>query len=249
MPMPLDALGDAPDGLDEFRISSAREIAELLRRLCDGSHWLDLNARDGSVAVATVWAIGAERGVLGLSVQPDDPAMQAMMESQDGVAVGYLDNVKLQFNLHNLVLVRGERASVLSCNYPREMLRLQRRSAYRVRPPLRDAPVARVRHTDIAEMHLTLRVLDISIGGCALFLPSDVPPMQVGGVINRVEFRLDADTRFNVDLRLQYVTSLNGDANGVRIGCEFVRTDADALLALQRYIDQTQKRGKLTAIN
>lgn len=247
--MPLDALGGAPEGLDEFRVSSAREIAELLRRLCDGSHPLNLNARDGSVADATVWTIGAERGVLGLSVQADDPAVQTMMESQDGVAVGYLDNVKLQFDLHNLVLVRGERASVLRCNYPREMLRLQRRNAFRVRPPLRGVPVARVRHTDIAEMHLTLRVLDVSISGCALFLPNDVPPMQVGGVINQVELELDADTRFCVDLRLQHVTSLNGDANGVRIGCEFVRTDVHAMRALQRFIDQTQKRGKLLAIH
>ena len=114
---------------------------------------------------------------------------------------------------------------------------------------MRTAPVARLRHTDIAEMQLALRLMDVSIGGCALFLPADVPPMQVGGVMNQAEIELDADTRFHVNLRLQHVTSLNADASGVRLGCEFVRVDPTALRALQRFIDQTQKRGKLLALD
>ena len=249
MPMPLDALGALPGGLDEFRLTSPREIAAMLRQLCDGSVQLNLNASDGSVVSATVWTMDAERGDIGFNVDPDDPALHALMESDECVVVGYLDSVKLQFDVSNLVLVRGARASVLSCNYPREMFRFQRRNAYRVRPLLRSMPVARVRHTDIAEMQLSLRVLDVSIGGCALFLPDDVPPMQVGGVINQVQIDLDADTRFHVNLRLQHVTSLNNDSHGVRLGCEFVRADSNALRALQRFIDLTQKRGKLLSIN
>ena len=44
------------------------------------------------------------------------------------------------------------------------------------------------------------------------------------------------------------VTSLGADAKGVRLGCEFVRADPFALRSLQRYIDQTQKRGKLLSL-
>ena len=246
--MPLDALGAAPGGLDEFRITSPREIAAMLRQLCDASVQLNLNASDGSVVSGTVWTSDAERGAIGFSVDPSDPALNALLECDDVVVVGYLDSVKLQFDAGNLVLVHGARASVLSCSYPREMFRFQRRGAYRVRPLLRAVPVARVRHTDIAEMQLALRVLDVSIGGCALFLPDDVPPMQIGGVMNQVQVDLDADTRFHVNLRLQHVTSLNNDSRGVRLGCEFVRADATALRALQRFIDLTQKRGKLLSL-
>ena len=53
------------------------------------------------------------------------------------------------------------------------------------------------------------------------------------------------DTRFNVDLRLQHVTSLGSESRGVRLGCEFVNADAGALRALQRYIDLTQKRSRM----
>ena len=249
MPLPLEALSAAPGGLDPFRITAPREIAAILRQLCDGSVQLDLNASDGSVVRATVWTMDAQRGSLGFNVDPTDPALHALIECRDVVvAVGYLDSVKLQFDLHNPVLVHSKTASVLNCAYPRELFRLQRRNAYRVRPLMRSTPVARLRHTDIAEMQLALRVLDVSIGGCALFLPDDVPPMQPGGVMNQVELDLDADTRFHVNLRLQHVTSLNSDARGVRLGCEFARADSTALRALQRFIDTTQKRSKLLAL-
>jgi c-di-GMP-binding flagellar brake protein YcgR len=246
--MPLDALGATPGALDDFRITAPREIAAMLRQLADGNVELYLNAANGSVVHATIWTLDADRGSLGLNVDADDLALQAMLESQEVVVVGYLDSVKLQFDAHNLVLVRGERSSVLNCALPRELFRFQRRSAYRVRPVLRSSPMARVRHTEIAEMQLALRVLDVSIGGCALFLPDDVPPMQPGVVLNQVQIELDADTRFHVNLRLQHVTSLNSDSRGVRLGCEFVRADSNALRSLQRFIDQTQKRGRLLSI-
>lgn len=249
MPMPLDALGAGPGGLDEFRVIAPREIAAMLKQLCDGSLQLNLNASNGSVVSATVWTQDASRGSLGFNVDPTDPALGALLESQEVVVVGYLDSVKLQFDAYNLVLVHGLHTSVLNCAFPRELFRFQRRNAFRVRPLLRGSPLARVRHSEIADMQLALRVLDVSIGGCALFLPDDVPPMQPGSLLNHVQIDLDADTRFYVNLRLQHVTSLNADARGVRLGCEFVRADSTSLRALQQFIDHTQKRGKLLSLN
>jgi len=248
LPMPLDALGAGPSGLDEFRINAPREIVAMLRQLMDGNVTVYLNTIDGTVLHATIWTMDTERGTLGFSIDADDTALPALQQAQEVVVVGYLDNVKLQFDMQDLVLVRGPRASVLSGAMPRELFRFQRRAAYRVRPVNR-GPTAKLRHTDIAEMQLTLRVLDVSLGGCALLLPLDVPPMQLGGVMNQVQIDLDADTRFLVNLRLQHVTSLSADAPGVRLGCEFVRADAGALRALQRFIDLTQKRGRLLSLN
>jgi c-di-GMP-binding flagellar brake protein YcgR len=247
MPMPLDALG-AANGLGEFRVDSPREVTALLRQLCDGNITLNLNASDGSVVSATLWAFDTERGSLGFNVDPTDSGLPPLLECEEVVVVGYLDSVKVQFDVQDLVLVRGMRGDILNCRAPREVFRFQRRNTYRVKPLLRNSPVARLRHSMIAEMQLALRVLDISIGGCALFLPEDVPPLQPGGLLNQVEIELDADTRFRVDLRLQHVTSLGADAKGVRLGCEFMRADPSALRSLQRYIDVTQKRGKLLSL-
>jgi flagellar brake protein len=249
LPMPLGTLDAGPGGLDDFRITTPREIGLMLKQLVDTNVQLNLNASDGSVVSATLWSADLVRGVIGFNVNGDDPALDALVECQEAVIVGYLDSVKLQFDASNLVLVRGARSCVLNCGWPREMFRFQRRGAYRVRPLLRSSPMARFNHAEAGDLELALRVLDVSIGGCALFLPNDMPPVQPGVVLAQVQFELDDDTLFFVDLRLQHVTSINAEAKGVRLGCEFVRADGAVLRTLQRFIDQTQKRGKLLALS
>lgn len=245
--MQLDAVAAAHGGLAEFQITSQPELVKTLKSLADGNVLINLNGSDGASYTTTLWAIDAARGVLSFSADADSNQVQALVEAEDAVAVAYLDSIKLQFDVSGLVLVRGGKSSALNCAFPRVVYRFQRRSGYRVRPLLRSTPVVRVRHPMIPDMGLTLRVLDVSIGGCALFLPDDVPPLQPGVVLNGVQIELDMDTRVSTSLRLQHVTSLNHDAKGVRLGCEIVDPSADVLRALQRYIDQTQKRQRALA--
>ena len=247
-PAPLDGMRQG-DGLDEFRVSSPREIQGLLKQLLDGSVLLNLNASDGSVFTSAIWTLDSSRGTVGFNADPNDPAMQALLECEEVVVVGYLDSVKLQFDVHDLVLVHGNKASVLSCPAPREMYRFQRRNAFRVRPLMRSSPVARLRHPDMPEMEFALRVIDVSIGGCGLFLPEDVPTMNAGVLLQDVRIELDTDTKLEVSMCLQHVTSINAEARGVRLGFEFKRVGGDSLRSLQRFIDLTQKRGKLMALN
>jgi len=247
-PAPLEGMS-ADDGLAEFRVTSAREIQLLLKQLLDGSVLLNLNASDGSVFTSALWTMDSGRGTIGFNADPNDPAMRALLDCDEVVVVGYLDSVKLQFDVRDLVLVHGSRASVLSCPAPREMFRFQRRNAFRVRPLMRSAPLARMRHPDMAEFEFALRVIDVSIGGCSLFLPADVPAMNTGTLIQDVRIELDTDTRLEVSMTLQHITVINAEARGVRLGFEFKRVGGDSLRALQRFIDLTQKRGKLMALN
>jgi c-di-GMP-binding flagellar brake protein YcgR len=246
-PAPLDGMSGT-ESLDEFRVFTPRDVGTLLKQLLDGSVLLNLNGSDGRVFTTAIWTLDSSRGTIGFNADTNDPALQSILHSREVVVVGYLENVKVQFDIHNLVLVHGNRASVLSCPFPREMFRFQRRNAFRVRPLMRSAPVARVRHPDMTDTEFTLRIIDISIGGCALFLPADVPMMNAGVTVPGVRMELDDDTRLDVALRLQHVTSLNSEARGLRLGFEFVRPGGDTLRTLQRFIDLTQKRGKLMAI-
>lgn len=247
--MPLDSLAAAHGGLDDFRISAPREIAAMLKQFQDGNVLLNLNGSNGAMLSTTLWSVDPSRGQLSFSADAGAPVTQRLIESEEAVAVGYLDSIKVQFDVQGLVLVRGLSGSAISARFPRELFRFQRRNAFRVRPLLRSSPLARVRHPAIAEMQLALRVIDVSIGGCALFLPDDVPPMQPGMVMNQVQIDLDADTRLHVNLRLQHVTSLNPESRGVKLGCEFVNPPAEVERSLQRFIDQTQKRRRLMSLD
>lgn len=249
LPMPLDALADKHGGLSDFLITSPVEIGAMLKRLADANVTLNLNAADGSAISVTLWAIDSARGVLSFAVQPHDAQLNAVIESEEAVAVGYLDSIKLQFDVNDLVLVHGSRSQALNCSFPREMYRFQRRNSFRVKPLVRTTPVALLRHPMIPDMKLNLRVLDVSIGGCALFLPDNVPPLDPGVLINGVQFDLDAETRVTAALRVQHVTAINPESKGVRLGCEMHGTASAALRSLQTYIDQTQKRRRLMVLD
>jgi c-di-GMP-binding flagellar brake protein YcgR len=249
LPMPLESLSAQHGGLDEFRISAPREILAMLKQFQDGNVLLNLNGSNGAMLSTTLWSLDPTRGQLSFSADAHAPVTQQLVECDEAVAVGYLDSIKVQFDVQGLVLVRGIGGSAISARLPRELFRFQRRNSFRVRPLLRSSPVARVRHPAIAEMQLALRVIDVSIGGCALFLPDDVPAMQPGMVMNQVQLDLDADTRVMANLRLQHVSVLNAEARGARLGCEFMQLGADGERTLQRFIDQTQKRRRLMSLD
>jgi c-di-GMP-binding flagellar brake protein YcgR len=247
-PAPLGSDG----GLDrwaEFRVTHPREMQTLLRALRDGNVPVHLSGPDGSSFTSSLWSLDGPQAPLGLSADEGHPQLQRLVDADEAVAVAYLDSVKLQFDLHGLVVVRGRGSCVLQADWPQELYRFQRRGAYRVRPGDRVSPQAHLRHPSIPDMALSLRVLDVSIGGCALLLPHDVPPLQPGVRLGAVRIELDADTRFDVMLTLHHVTAMQQSDRGVRLGCEWGPLAGAAERALQRWIDQTQKRRRLLTLD
>lgn len=249
LPMPLDSLARQNGGLDEFRISSPREIVQMLRQLQDGSVRLNFVADDGLSLPTMLWAVDSAGAMLSYNADARDPRTQRLLELEDAVVVGYLDSIKLQFDAGELVLVRGPAGAVLRGRIPPVLYRFQRRNSFRVRPLAGSSPVARLVHPALPERALTLRVLDVSIGGCALLLPHDVPAVEPGVRAEGVEFVLDADTGFVADLDLLHINSIGADSHGVRLGCRFVRLGAETERVLQRFIDQTQKRRRLMSLD
>lgn len=247
-PASLDALG-TPDRFAEFRVTDSIEIRALLKSLMDAGTLVNLSASDGSAYTTTLWTVDAQQRKISFSADMRAPNVERIVEAEDAVAVAYLDQVKLQFEVGDRVLVHGRQACVMQAAMPTELYRFQRRNAFRVRTLERSAPVARFRHPEIPEMTLALRVLDVSMGGCALYLPHDVPLMQPGGTINGCVVQLDADTDFRATLQVHHVSSMQGQSKGVRLGCELLNLNADAQRALQRYIDQTQKRRRMMAMD
>ena len=231
---------------DEFRVGNPTELHALLRQLVDGNVRIHLSAPGGNAYTTTVWAVDTHQRRLSLAADAMQPPVRALVDAGEATVVAYLDNVKLQFDLRNLLLVHGASASAIQAELPTVMYRFQRRESFRVRTPATAAPTATLQHPSIPERILALRVLDVSVGGCALALPPDVPPMAAGIQIADVRIELDGDTRFDATLTLQHVSSGMGSTQpGQRLGCAFTKLDGAAQRALQRYIDLTQKRQRL----
>jgi flagellar brake protein len=244
------ALG--PDGgtdpWADFRVADSSELLRLLKQLRDGSVPVTLSAPQGVTVGSQLWSVDAAQRQISFSADADSVHMQRLAQCDEAVAVAYLDSVKLQFDLVDLVLVHGKDSCALLAQLPGVLYRFQRRASYRVRTFERRAPQAQLRHPSMPDMRLALRIVDVSVGGCALVLPDDVPALQPGSRLAGVRIELDGDTGFDATLRLQHVSAMHGGGQGVRLGCEFIELDGQAQRALQRYIDHTQQRRRLLAL-
>jgi len=246
-PAALDT-SDDHDHWAPFRVPDADARVALLRQLRDGSVPLSVSSPCGASLRTTIWAMDTPQKRLNFSVEERNPQLQQLVQSDEAVAVAYLESVKLQFELCNLILVHGQRACTLQTDMPSDIYRFQRRGAFRVRAPQRHSPSARLRHPAIPEMELSLRLLDVSVGGCALWLPDDVPLLQAGTLLGEVQVELDAETRFSSGLSVQHVSAIGPGEHGVRLGCEWAALGGIAERILQRWIDQAQKRRRLLSL-
>lgn len=236
-----------PDPWGDFRVADTTEMLRLLKQLRDGSVPVNLSAPQGSPVTCQLWSLDPVHGQMSFSAEAGNVHMQRLASCNEAVAVAYLDSVKLQFDLVDLLLVHGAKACALRTRLPGVLYRFQRRSSFRVRTLERHAPKAQLRHPSMPEMRLSLRVVDVSVGGCALSLPGDVPALQPGSNLRGVRIELDSDTCFTATLRLQHVSAMQG-GGGMRLGCEMLELDGAAQRALQRYIDHTQQRRRLLAL-
>lgn len=246
-PAPLEGVGE--ESMADFRVTDAVEVRGILRSLMEQVVPLNLSASDGTAYTTTLWTVDPQAQRLTFTADTLMPAVHDVLEADECAAVAYLDRVKVQFDVADLVLVQGQRSSVLQARMPREVFRFQRRNTYRVRTLDRTSPTAFFRHPAIPDMSVALRVLDVSVGGCALLLPRNMPDLQPGATIPGVRLSLDAGTVVEARLLLHHVTSTGSEHGGVRLGCELVGMTPDAQRALQRYIDQTQKRRRLMALD
>jgi c-di-GMP-binding flagellar brake protein YcgR len=237
--------GDDPWG--PFRVSHPEERLMLLRQVRAGHQPVVLSGPDGSALSATLWAVDGARQCITFGADPGLPALDRLVEADEGVAVAYMDSIKLQWDLGGLVLVHGPHQVSLQSQLPASIYRFQRRASYRVRTPARHAPQVRLRHPALPDMALTLRVLDLSLGGCALWCPADVPALVPGTRLGEITVELDVLTRFTSAATLAHVSSLGPQDRGMRVGCEWDKLPALAGRALQRWIDVTQRRQRLMA--
>lgn len=236
-----------PDAWAAFRVDDGAEALRLLKQLRDSAATVHLSAPLGAALSTQLWSLDPVREQLNFCADELDPQFQRLALCDEVVAVAYLESVKLQFELQQMLLVRGPDSCVLRTAWPHPLYRFQRRAAYRVRTPERHAPKTLLRHPAIPDMQLTLRIVDVSTGGIALSLPEDVPALQPGVRLNGVRIELDADTSFVATLQLQHVSLLQPGASARRLGCTMLELNGAAQRALQRYIDRTQQRRRLLA--
>ncbi|MBT9494482.1 MAG: flagellar brake protein [Paucibacter sp.] len=218
----------------DFRVQAPIEVLALLRLLQAQATRISLTAPNGASLSCSLQDLDPERASLSFDAGPATEQIQALLSADEITAVAYLDQIRLQFELEDPVLING----LLRCTSPAVIYRFQRRQSFRVQSNLR-TPQVRLLHPVQSELSLSLRILDLSLGGLALLLPAEVAPFPPGCALESAQVMLGREVRFRTGLRLQNSRPV-GDKGNLQLGWTFTQLNAEATLYLQRYIDQTQ---------
>ena len=247
-PALLDGSGEGDDPLAEFRVTDPPVILGLLREIRDKAVQVSVVNSQGVGIASSVLSIDPDQGHISFTADDRNPNVQKLLRGNEAAAVCYIESVKLQFELHGLALVSGVEGSALQADIPPRLYRFQRRQGYRVKPLERGNPTVQFMHPNEPTRKMSLRVTDVSIGGCALLLPLNAPPIPGRTELQVVRADLDADTRFNCGMMIHHASplrDLDGQLTGHKLGCEWLRMDGYAQRALQRYIDLVQRRRRM----
>lgn len=237
-----------PADSGDFRIQAPGEILTLLRRLqSERSHLILSNAAGLSVQ-SSLCSVDAASGRLLLDLPTAGSPLPALLGAEELTAVAYLDQIRLQFEVEGLLLVQPDAPTensgqaVMQASLPLVLYRFQRRQAFRVRPNGR-TPQARFSLPTGSGELLSLRVLDLSLGGLALQLPAGQDAPEAGTLLTGVLVELDRHTRLTADLRLQHARPQDDGSH--QLGLLFEKLDPMATRDLQYYIEQVQKTARL----
>ena len=238
----------------DLLIRSALEVRFILRTVQEQRALLALHFSDNNEMLFTsVVQVDAERGDLVLDYPNNEPAVRRALAADSVVCTTTHDEVKVQFRCEALRKIRYNGRDELCCNIPDALLRVQRRSTFRIQTPQAD-PLKCVIALPPGNRPPTaeVTVLDISCGGIAVIDHHPMLAMDPGAVYDRCALELPGVGKVEFRMRVRDVNNYTL-RNGLvcrRAGCAFLDMPESTTAMVQRYIIQLERaqnaqRGRL----
>jgi len=238
-PLPLPE----PDGLnlEDYRIHDRREIAAVLRDIIKRRPLVRLGFGPEFI-ITSLLALDPETGDLLFDAAREEAANARIRAAQRLQFVAAVDSIKTQFETEGAenAVVTGTPA--LRTRLPASVLRLQRRSHFRVETP-RAAPL--VCSIPIPGGTVVQFVIgDLSVGGIAVLMGPDPGVFQPGAVFDNCSISLPEHDDIATGIEIRYLVATGHAAAGragFRFGCRFLNLAGTVESLLQRYINQLER--------
>lgn len=237
-----------PDEIERFKIEHPSEIERILRGIMEKRALVTAyseNNRD--FVVTTLVAIDPDRRAIYFGAGPD-PAIDQALATSDKVAFNTAhDQVRVLFTTPAIQQVTLGGEPVLKAEFPKELLRFQRREFYRLPTPMNN-PVKCV--IDLGDSLLETIVLDISIGGIGVLSYAQNAALEEGKVYHGCRLSLPESGNYLVSLRVRtlYEHTMKSGIVSRRAGCQFIDLAPSVETDIQRYIIRVERERRLNAL-
>ena len=225
--------------LERFSVDGPLAVKAILEDLVRGRALITLYAAHDHEEFVVSQILGWDASGIRFDFTTDEHRRQAILRGAGITVVAFLDSIKIQFDARALRLQPDARLPTLVCTVPTRVFRIQRRDAFRVRPPHR-SPVECVIRSVGAEERV-YRVMDMSPDGLALMVPATQPVPASGELWQHCRLEIPGYAPIPCDLLVRVVSeTLLGDGASARIGCEFHRPTPQTQRAVQIYVMDLQ---------
>lgn len=225
----------------EYAVTSPREIASLMRKICDA------NARM-LVAVPgqpTTWVTGlaCDGETLVVDRSPSSTHNDSILKGRQIAFETSLDNIRIFFESGQVREIEHAGLTAFVMDLPEELIRLQRREFYRVPTPVLEPVVVRIPLAKAIGLEsLSFSLADISCGGVGLLDNDDTLGASVGRTY--VHCRIDLPDigviTTGLQMRNAQTTKLQNNRTHRRLGCQFVDISRAHLAMVQRYVSKRE---------
>ncbi|MDR3213804.1 MAG: flagellar brake protein [Azoarcus sp.] len=251
-----DEHGDLPippvqgDDLEHYLLRGRSQVRRLLQELIDARALISVHLLPGGLSfLSTILTLSDDEEWIFLDASPNETIHRRTLEAERLLCVTQLNRIRIQFRLTHSADVPIEGRGALATPIPTEILRLQRRDAFRLQVPLshdlKCILPAQERKSGDTQSHkrtIEVPVIDISVGGLSVEIPASKAPPAVGDTINGCHLKLPGDlVGINLEVRNHGRRILGNGTETLRLGCGFVALPAQAANQIQRYIYQTER--------
>jgi len=242
------------DGLEEFLLRGRRQVIQLLQELISNHSLISIHLLPGGLSfLSTIVTLSDDEEWIFLDASPNETIHRRCLQAERLLCVTQLNKVRIQFRLINGMEVMLEGRTSLAALIPEEILRLQRRDAFRLQVPLSHGLkcIVPAQEGEHAPLHndekprkrgVEVSVIDISAGGLSLEIPFSKAAPIVGDQINGCHLKLPGKIiAFNLEIRNHGRRILGNGKEMLRLGCSFIDLPAQAANQIQRYIYQIER--------
>ena len=246
---PIDSIRD--DAMEQYLLRGQRQIRQLLQEIINHHSLISVHLIPGGLSfLSTIITLSEDEEWLFLDSSQSETIQRRALNAERLLCVTQLNKIRIQFRLANATEIPLEGRNTLAAPIPDEVLRLQRRDAFRLQVPishnLKCILPARA-HDEYSEQEsrkkmMEVPVFDISAGGLSLEIPIDKITPNIGDTINGCHLKLPDDIiGINLEIRNFGRRILNNGKEILRLGCSFISLPTPAANQIQRYIYQAER--------
>lgn len=241
--------GHDPAEMDEqYLVRNPRQIKRLLQALIEQRSTViaHVAGREQSFPTALL-EVNENRDWILLDGSQNEASNRAAEQASHLLCFAQIDHVKLRFRVEQIERLEGSGQVTFRVPLPQSLHYLQRREFYRLETPITESPTCKLPipgDPGQEPRELELRVLDISGGGMAVALTTDMPQLVLRRTYPDCVLMLPDQPPLCLPLTVcsQLRQTMPSGVEYIRVGMQFGVLPRSADTSIQRYIFRVDRQ-------